>query len=364
MNTNVERFANIDILRIISILMVLTLHALGHGGILFSYNFYTMEYQIFWLVESLCMVAVNCFILITGYLMVNSTFKASRLISTISQVEFYSILCTVVTKYIWKIEINVSELFSTVFPISNNRYWYMSCYIILLMLMPLLNKYMQKVSKQELLLTIYTLIFIFCLIPNVIFWSRWALGSGYTYPWFVVMYMIGGYFKLYGFPEISWKKAFILYLSFSVGSYITRVILEILSMKSEIAINVDLFYCYNTVTVFPASVFLFESIIGMKINKRIAVKISKTGKYTLGAYLCSDNDIIRERLWTKINLTNYISKGIASVIIYLFCAVILIFFMGCMIELIRQKLEKLIIDNTNLYKKIDNKFEYIVKKFL
>ena len=62
-----ERNYGIDLFRIVSMIMVLVLHVLGQGHAIyaevFSANFYTG-----WFLETAAYGAVNCFGLISGYL--------------------------------------------------------------------------------------------------------------------------------------------------------------------------------------------------------------------------------------------------------------------------------------------------------
>ena len=59
---------------------IMTLHILGHGGILDSLNILSVNYNIAWLLETCAYCAVDCFMLISGYIGVESKFKYSNLI--------------------------------------------------------------------------------------------------------------------------------------------------------------------------------------------------------------------------------------------------------------------------------------------
>lgn len=49
----------IDFLRMISMIMIVMLHTLGHGGILRSVSFLSVHYQIAWLLEVIAVAAQN-----------------------------------------------------------------------------------------------------------------------------------------------------------------------------------------------------------------------------------------------------------------------------------------------------------------
>ena len=63
---NTSRNLGIDILRIVSMIGVVFLHILGHGGLLDS-QLSPAKFSMVWFLELLAYPAVNCFILISGY---------------------------------------------------------------------------------------------------------------------------------------------------------------------------------------------------------------------------------------------------------------------------------------------------------
>lgn len=51
-----ERNTNIELLRVISMIMIITLHYLNQGGILETLTFSDSNYAVVWLIESFCYV--------------------------------------------------------------------------------------------------------------------------------------------------------------------------------------------------------------------------------------------------------------------------------------------------------------------
>ena len=75
-----ERNKGIDILRILSMYMVVILHILSRGSGLLT-NLTppgSVAWNLAWFLEIACYCAVNCFILITGYLMIERPAKLSK----------------------------------------------------------------------------------------------------------------------------------------------------------------------------------------------------------------------------------------------------------------------------------------------
>ena len=72
-----KRASNIELLRIIAMFFVVSLHYLGKGGTLLPYgdeNF-TFNTWFAWLIEAFAYVAVNVYVLIAGYFLVDAKFK-------------------------------------------------------------------------------------------------------------------------------------------------------------------------------------------------------------------------------------------------------------------------------------------------
>ncbi|MBQ7982534.1 MAG: acyltransferase family protein [Clostridia bacterium] len=87
-----KRNLSIDLLRILCMILVIVRHSLNHGGLIKeSLIPGTPNYFICNILFAFCLVAVNCFVLITGYFQCTSTFKLKKLISTWSAAIIYSV---------------------------------------------------------------------------------------------------------------------------------------------------------------------------------------------------------------------------------------------------------------------------------
>ena len=92
-----ERKYNLDLLRILSMLFIVSLHYLGVGGAFYNITdgnteLLTYNYGIASLLEALSIVGVNCFVLISGYFLVNSSFKIKKALHIYLTTLFYSVI--------------------------------------------------------------------------------------------------------------------------------------------------------------------------------------------------------------------------------------------------------------------------------
>lgn len=215
MGTGIEqkRDIGIEVLRITAMFMVTVLHALGHGGVLEQYTFASFGYIFFWSIETLCYVAVNLFVLITGYFMVTSEVKPSRILKLMIQVEFYSLLCLALAKFVFHRSITIEELIRSIFPITGGEYWFASAYAVLILLVPFLNRLIHSMNQKEHFRTVIFLLTIFSIVPTFEFWSRNLLTGGTNFIWFTVLYFVSAYIRLYHSKQNQGKHIFTRWIS-------------------------------------------------------------------------------------------------------------------------------------------------------
>ena len=143
-----KRNYNIDLFRIIAAFLVTVLHVLGQGGILAYASPGGINYWTAWFLEIGAYCAVNCFALISGYLMVNSSVKAKSIIGLWLQVLFYSLLFTSVFFVFVPETRSISNLVVAFTPVLSNQWWYVSSYFALCLFIPFLNKAIANISQQ------------------------------------------------------------------------------------------------------------------------------------------------------------------------------------------------------------------------
>ena len=135
-----KRLNNFEALRILAMLMVVTLHYLDKGGLLTSASepFGVVSYAA-WFVESFAIVAVNVYVLITGYFMCESRMKLKRLLQIICQVMWYTLLIPVVFVLLGLVDVRsftTYDFLRFLFPVHMKHYWFVTSYVLLMLLVP------------------------------------------------------------------------------------------------------------------------------------------------------------------------------------------------------------------------------------
>ena len=79
-NAVYDRNVGIEVLRVVSMFMVVFLHVLNHGIDYPKLKLFSINWFFGWFIEALCYCAVNIYAMISGYVMVNSKTRVARLI--------------------------------------------------------------------------------------------------------------------------------------------------------------------------------------------------------------------------------------------------------------------------------------------
>ena len=184
-----KRNYGIDLLRILAMLFVVLLHICSHGGALSAATGASVHAVN--IVRSFAMCAVNAFVMISGFVMVESTFKSKRVISLWAEALFYSVMVSVAF-LVW---INPQLVTPTIMarsfiPVISNKWWFFTQYFVLFFFMPILNKGLMALNERQCLLVIASVFAVTCLIlisGDIVKFDR-----GYSVGWFVLLYITGG----------------------------------------------------------------------------------------------------------------------------------------------------------------------------
>ena len=192
-NINKERNVGIEILRIISMFMVVILHCLGHGGILDNAERGTVTYMVAWLVEICCYGAVDIYALITGYVCINTKTKFSR----ISQLWLQAVIYTAGITFIFKFfvpgqEIGYGQLLQSCLPLTTRHYWYLTAYFCLYLFIPFINVLLNNLTVIKrlyfsvLIFVVFAFVPFFCVFvgPEIV-----ELNFGYSVFWLMLLYV-------------------------------------------------------------------------------------------------------------------------------------------------------------------------------
>lgn len=347
------RQANIELLRIVAMLMVVVLHYLIKGGATPSLAEDTGILNLMtWYLKAMCIVTINVYVLISGYFLQEAKWKISRLISLWFQTMFYSVLVPVVCLVLGVSDVGEWGLYdwiNVLFPIQMEHYWFITSYVVLYLFVPVLSAGIKQLTKRqhELVITGLLLIFSFpkTILPIAIPTDR----NGYDFGWFLCLFVIAAYVRMYGIPFFNKKgKAFGGYLLAVTAIWLISVGCGVLSRKGlalEHAMNMP--YCYNHLLVLVAALGLFYTFSYIRIPRGVVSNIiCKVSTYTLGVYLLHENLAIRSQwqFWAGIE---QVREGF-EIFSHMIMTVIAVFIAGVLVDYVRDCIFKEIV---HLWKK-------------
>jgi surface polysaccharide O-acyltransferase-like enzyme len=354
-----QRNYGIDLLRIVSMFFICVLHVLGHGGILQSTVFLSINYYIGWFLEISAYCAVDCYALISGFVGLNSKYKVSRILYLWLQVFFYSTVNTAILAFFKPSAVSGTVIFHSFLPITFNAYWYFTCYFATFLLSPIFNSAIQNVPKTILnwsLMIFIVFVSIFSLVNPFLF----SLSGGYTPLWLMLLYLIGGYIKYFQpLKEVEAWKLIVIWISAILLTWLFKLVIELFASKNvKTKVRADLFISYISPTIIVVAVALLELFSRISFQKQPKI-IEWFSSLSFGVYLIHVHYFIwsyilpmRFKTIAKFHpiLLILVVIGI-SLAIYITCSIIdyfrLLLFNILRIRPLLEKLELKIHKNTN-----------------
>ena len=278
------RNSNIELLRLILMFMIIIHHSIVHGlgfsGLGSVEPMYKLlnntELLITTIINCLCICAVNCFILISGYFGIRTNLR--KFLTLTFTIIFYTLIfdsCFLMTEGKYRSALASLLIFS------HSNYWFVKCYLYLMAFAPVLNMMFEKLSKQYIYFIITVMLFISCYLG--FFWNNELNKTGYSFFQFIMIYCIGRSLKFYNLRITRFKTillytlpgiltGFAMYYFWSVGN-------------KEAAIKMTY---YNNPLIIISAIGLFLLFSTIRINSKL---INRMALSTFAIYL------VQSSLW-------------------------------------------------------------------
>lgn len=345
-NENIRQ-SNLEWLRILAMLLIVTHHFAVHGGKEFLEHF-TTNYVWTEFIASGGKVGVNLFILITGYFCANKSPKKSNIIFLWLNTFFYSALLYLIFLFFGK-DFNVSECIRSFMPFTFNQYWFITCYAMLFLLIPFINIFIKNASKIKYYKLLIVLVILWSLLPSILFipplyGKKWCFSE---LGWFVFLYLLSGYIRLHvSIDKITKRKLFI-----AIGTMVFTIFSWIIFCNYQFSIENTwwrhwfYFSDINSISVLLISVSIF--CLFLKLQVKNSPIVNFIASCMLGVYLIHDNVNVRPWLWQNFwNVPNHMTMSSIKFIIwsiYVICATFVVcVFIESLKKVIFNKIRKLI----------------------
>lgn len=359
-NINIKeaRDSNIELLRIVSMIMIIVHHFELFAGCSNIGNLSLNSYVEI-MIYSLGKLGVNIFVIISGYFLINSQFNIKKVIKLWLQIFFYSVSIMIILKMLNIVNFNNRETVKYFLPISYKKYWFASTYMYLYMIFPFLNKFAHSIDKKTYKVLLILLTIMFSGIYSVIYKSNsFETGTGTfeTLAWFIFLYMLAGYIRIYGIKFLENKKKNII-----ITIILMIIFLTILFTSHYVYIkygklkNIINYYTrMNSIFLLLLAITIFYIFKNIKIkNNKI---INLIARNSFAVYLIHEHEALRKPMWkfVKVILAKYTNEYAI-----IFICIIAFFTIATITEIVRRLLEKCIL-KIKILEKIFNKCDTLM----
>lgn len=346
MNADGKRMANFELLRILAMLMVVTMHFLSRTGALpaAGLGMLPKEREILGvIVESFCIVAVNVYVLLSGYFLSEKSFSFRRLVRLLCQILFYTLLIPPVLAALGVLSLsealNPYHLWNCLFPVESGHYWFVTAYVVMILFSPVLNAAAKALTRRQLKATILCLLFFFSFGKSLSPFPFAADRYGYDFGWFLCLYLIAAYLRKHGSAWLYGKKrGAALYLGSCAG--IAALALGSLFLCAETGIleyYTSVPFHYNFILCLTGALGLFGFFAGLRIPEGgMSAAVRRISPGVFGVYLIHEHADISARwaLW----IVGDISGHFWGYLIQMTESVLLVFIVCICIDLLRGRL--------------------------
>lgn len=254
------RQSNIELLRLVSMLLVLLVHSNYFSIGAPSTEDITQHpsdslLRIFF--QSASIICVNVFILISGWFGIRPTFKGIS--NFLFQCIFILSGIYLIALLLGTSELSFKGILDCFF--ANNIDWFIKAYLLLYIIAPILNAFVKTASRKEfkiVLLSFFLFVCTYCWIFKVGFMQK-----GYTTLFFIGLYLLARYISIYKpyFSQMSYKSDLLIYLGITI--FTSAIILTAIYFGKHLPFNL---YAYISPTTTLAALFFTLAFTKIRVQ--------------------------------------------------------------------------------------------------
>ena len=296
------RQTNLDVLRLLSMLGVVINHFYNSALLIYSPGAegFCMDLggacgaTAWFLLEAiklLALVSVNCFVLISGYFLIeNQCFRGRAIWNVWSQTLFYSVGVWIVLAMAGVVPFRLVDAARYFLPVCNNTYWFITNYLALMLVAPFVSTLAGCLDKRS---------YRYLLIVGAVLVLQYPFGrllvDSQQFLLFVYLYIVGGYLRLYP-PRIT------LRMSTALAAVVLAAMLAIAVAKNVMAGD----GCFRIISmeynglVLPLSMFVFMLFCHWSVPACLRRPIAWLSPLALSVYLLHEHPLVSGIMWGKV----------------------------------------------------------------
>lgn len=321
-----QREINIELLRIISMLLVLVIHYnVGINGDVTQEMVKTdpMKACEVAFLKSLSFVCVNCFIIISGYFGIQ--WRWSGLFKYLFQISFWGGMVHLIAVALGITDFSLLRMLDNMFLFLFDGNWFFVAYLGLYMFAPILNAYLEKSETRQL----GWMLVVFYLFQTVFGWiakNCIEFSQGLTFVSFIGLYLLGAYLKRTQLPCFHWGTIsnFCIYLAIGVFCVIISLVSRYYGASKDI-------YSYISPLQIAQTIYLFLACKALVISPKYSNVILFFSTSAFAGLLLHSWEGVSIYSSGLVWINENIPYKLLVTIIYILC----FFFLACCLDKIR-----------------------------
>ena len=325
-NKTVTRDSNMELLRIIAMILVMIVHANFRALPVPSVEECCTEITssiLRFFTESISIICVNLFILLSGWYGIK--FKSHRLGEFLFQVLFFSILGCALYYAINPFSGNILAPIANILLLKQDNYWFVKAYLGLYIFAPVINAFVENVSKEQFRLFLITF-FVFQTIygwisPN----AAPYFNNGYSTISFMGLYLLGRYAHLHPIKVWQLNKRYDMAIYLAIAIFTTIVAFFVQRYNIPVLWR---FYIYTSPFVIISALHFMLFFTKIQFSNKIVNWVASS---CFGIYLLHSNSYLAKPYYDNIILNwfensdrvTFMMKSAIFIITVFVCAILL-----------------------------------------
>lgn len=337
MKTISNRNSNVELVRIISMILIVIGHFSWQTNWNFSKNNILLEscVDFLWFGGKL---GVDLFVLISAYFLSTqeeTNFKSLRKLWL--QVFYYSSTLTLFGYFILDLHLSLKIIIQSVFPLITGAYWFVTAYVIMVLFAPYINVGLKNLSKKNFQRLILLLLLIF--FTSSVFQTSSIGFQGDESATLLVLYPFGFYLRKYkkNFIRIKNKYYCIIGISCLLLLFFSGLFINIVEYFLPIDFKNTRSFSrlFGSVSPFQLVLALCILILFLKLPNRHNMIVNKLSGSVFGVYLLHCHPLLINWIWNNFVSAERFSN---SWFVFLYAGVVVsvIFAAGLLYDFVRR----------------------------
>lgn len=346
--TKKKRNSSIELLRIIMMLQIIFLHVSAYG----DYSDIATQLRgrielTYWVVWLMCRCPVYIFVIIMGYYLseTKTDFNRSRLLKCYLPMYFYSLAIPILWAIFRPGELDKVTIYKAFLPFLSRTWYFMTLYLLVLLISPFLNKMLRHLDRKEFLYLIGLCFFMFSIWQPLSLISPFdeviglqkilSTQGGKSLYDFIYMYILGAYmrrFHIFKSHEDDdkydlWNNPITYLTGFLLLGLVNVFIVYEYPDNGIVSVVA---YNDNPLVVLQCTcLFRFFEKLDISRYERLCTVINFISAGNLGIYMIHEHPLVRRLIWNEIftiDNINFYSQKFYLIKIF---AIILITYVVC-----------------------------------